>query len=75
MASAWGISTDTIPPEAQLNEFAPWDSMGHVSLMLALEERLGVKINFATISRLTSVPAILDYLEASEQEEPHRQPR
>jgi acyl carrier protein len=40
-----------------------WDSLGHVSLMLAIESEFGVSIDVADQLRLTSYPAIRRYLE------------
>jgi citrate synthase len=39
-----------------------WDSMGHMNLMMALEEKYGVQITAETITGLVSIPAILNYL-------------
>jgi acyl carrier protein len=40
-----------------------WDSLAHVSLMLALESEFAVSIDIADQIALTSVPAIRLYLE------------
>jgi acyl carrier protein len=40
-----------------------WDSLAHVSLMLALESEFGVTIDIGDQMALTSVPAIRLYLE------------
>ena len=40
-----------------------WDSLAHVSLMLALESEFGISIDIADQIELTSVPAIQLYLE------------
>ncbi len=40
-----------------------WDSLAHVSLMLAIEGEFGVTIDIADQIALTSVPAIRLYLE------------
>jgi acyl carrier protein len=40
-----------------------WDSLAHVSLMLALESEFGVTIDIGDQMELTSVPAIRLYLE------------
>ncbi len=36
--------------------------MGHMNVMMALEERFSVEINTETIALLTNVPAICAYL-------------
>jgi acyl carrier protein len=40
-----------------------WDSLAHVSLMLAIESEFGVSIDIGEQIGLTSVPAIRLYLE------------
>jgi acyl carrier protein len=40
-----------------------WDSLAHVSLMIAIESEFGVSIDIADQITLTSVPAIRLYLE------------
>ncbi len=40
-----------------------WDSLAHVSLMIAIESEFGVSIDVADQITLTSVPAIRLYLE------------
>jgi acyl carrier protein len=40
-----------------------WDSLAHVSLMLAIESEFGVSIDITDQIALTSVPAIRLYLE------------
>ena len=40
-----------------------WDSLAHVSLMLAIESEFAVSIDIADQIRLTSYPAIRQYLE------------
>lgn len=41
---------------------AAWDSLGHVNLMMALEQTFGVYLDVEDFPKLTSVPAILQYL-------------
>jgi acyl carrier protein len=39
-----------------------WDSLGHVNLMMALEQTFGVFLDVEDFPKLNSVPAILSYL-------------
>jgi acyl carrier protein len=41
---------------------AAWDSLGHVNLMMALEQTFGVFLDVEDFPKLTSVAAILQYL-------------
>lgn len=62
-AEVFNVDPVQVDPNAQLGEWPVWDSMAHMDLMLALESRFGVEINAENISRLTSIPAILDHLQ------------
>ena len=57
-----------LPPDADLttveqDRVESWDSLAHVSLMLALESEFAISIDLADQMRLTSYPAIRRYLE------------
>jgi acyl carrier protein len=57
-----------LPPETDISRVRQlsvetWDSLAHVSLMLAIESEFGVSIDIANQIALTSVPAIRLYLE------------
>lgn len=62
MAEIFHVDASQIGAEAQLGELPQWDSMAHMDLMVTLESRFGIEITAETISRLTSLPAILAYL-------------
>jgi acyl carrier protein len=61
-------STLNVPParitETTKNEdlYVSWDSLGHVNLMMALEQTFGVSLEVEDFPKLISVPAILQYL-------------
>jgi acyl carrier protein len=61
-------TTLKVPPgkvsESTLNEdLAAWDSLGHVNLMIALEQSFDIVLDVEDFPELTSVPAILQYLQ------------
>jgi len=62
MAAAWQIEPEEVPCDVEFNEFAQWDSMGHVSLLLELEKNYGVSIDYQMLTELTSMAAIIEYL-------------
>lgn len=62
MAAVWQIDSNDIPSDAKLNDFVHWDSLGHVNLLLELENEFGIKIGYETVNALISLPAILEYL-------------
>jgi len=56
-----------LPTEAITEEWSPrtvegWDSLGHMNLMLALEEEFGVQFSDERILQLLSVGAIVQAL-------------
>lgn len=65
MASAWGIDPKAITSEARFSEFPQWDSMGHVNLLVSLEQRYHIAIDYGTLSELISIPAIIKYLQGN----------
>lgn len=62
IAEALQVSIEQIPPELAFGGIKQWDSMGHMGIMLLLEERFGVPIDADIIGALTSVKAICEYL-------------
>lgn len=63
LAKVWSIDASNIPDEVSLNQFEKWDSLGHISIVLALEERFGIPVNEETVQSLDSLSAIMAYLE------------
>ncbi len=64
MATALKVNTGTITPKSAQGDFAAWDSMGHVHLMVALEDAFGIALEIEDFMNLTSVQSILDYLKS-----------
>lgn len=62
LAEAFSLPKEEIPPDLAFGGLKQWDSMGHMGVMLLLEERFGVPIDAELIATLTSVAAICDYL-------------
>ena len=65
IADTLGIPRRKVTPELSFGEVAEWDSLGHVSIMLALEERLGTEIDAERMVELTSVGAIHEYAQGA----------
>jgi citrate synthase len=65
IADTLGIPRRKVTPELAFGEVAEWDSLGHVSIMLALEERFGTEIDAERMVELTSVGAIHDYVQGA----------
>jgi acyl carrier protein len=62
LAEALQIPPDQVTPDLAFGDLPQWDSMGHMEVMILLEEHFGVEINADTISELVSVQAIYDYV-------------
>jgi len=62
IALTFGAPAHEITPETARDDIAAWDSVGHLNLMLALEDAFGLTLDIEDMARLTSVPAILEYL-------------
>jgi acyl carrier protein len=51
-----------ITPTLRNEDLMAWDSLGQVNLMIALEQTFNLYIEVEEFSSLTSVPAILEFL-------------
>lgn len=62
IAVTLGIGPDRITQTSAQDDFAAWDSLGQINLMVALEAAFGIELQVEDFAKLASVPAILDYL-------------
>jgi acyl carrier protein len=62
LAGALQVPAGAVTAELSFGDLPEWDSMGHMEVMMQLEERFGVEVSADTIAALTSVPAICAYL-------------
>ncbi len=63
LVEALRITEAQVTPDLAFGDLPQWDSMGHMEVMMLLEQRYDVEINADTIATLTSVPAICAYLQ------------
>jgi acyl carrier protein len=56
------VTPDKIDRETSDKDLAAWDSLAHVNLMLSLEQTFDLFLEVEDFPRLTSVPAIIEYL-------------
>jgi len=63
LAEALQVPPDLITPDLAFGDLPQWDSLGHMEIMLRLEDQFGVSINTDEIAQLISVPQICQYLE------------
>lgn len=66
IAEALQVPDDQINADLVFGDLPQWDSMGHMEVMLSLEEQFGIEIDAEIISSLTSVSAISSYLKENE---------
>ncbi len=62
LSEALQVPAEAVGAELSFGDLPQWDSMGHMEVMVQLEERFGVEISAETIAALTSVEAICVYL-------------
>lgn len=62
MANVFRIEATEIGDDAKINKLRNWDSLGHITLMLALEDHFKVRISSDNILNLQSLEAIEKFL-------------
>lgn len=62
LAEAIQVQPEMVTPELAFGDVPEWDSLGHMEVMLRLEEQFGVAVDTDLIAQLVSVPAICQYL-------------
>jgi len=64
MATALELPPAAIREDSTMDEIEEWDSLGHVHIMVALEQAFDLYMDVDAFAELDSVPAILRYLES-----------
>ena len=62
LATCFGVSPDEITAETTQTDLAAWDSVGHLNLMLLIEDVFGVQLDVPDMEKMTSVAAITEFL-------------
>lgn len=62
MARAFGLPEADIPDDAAFGALQGWDSLGHISLMMALETDLGVQLTTEAMRQALTLPALTDFV-------------
>ena len=65
IAEALQVEPELVTPELAFGGIKQWDSMGHMGIIMLLEERFGIPVDADLIGALTSVPAICEYVSKS----------
>ena len=58
MATVLQVPAETIGPETDMDTVPSWDSLRHLTLVLALEQEFGVQIPDEDAGSITSYPLI-----------------
>ena len=64
IASTLEVPTSAISENSSMEEVEEWDSLGHVHIMVALEQAFDLYMDVDDFAKLDSVPSILKYLES-----------
>ena len=56
------VPLDKVAETTTDQDLAAWDSLGHVNLMIALEQEFDIFLDVEDFQKLNSVPAIVQYL-------------
>ena len=62
IAATLNISPSLIKEDTKDTDVTAWDSLGHVNIMMSLEQTFDVFLEVEDFAALKSVPAIVDYL-------------
>ena len=65
IALAFGVGGDDISVDTVQADVPAWDSVGHLNLMLMLEDNFKIALQVEDMVKLTSVKAILEFLAAA----------
>ena len=63
LAESIQVPKDMVSPDMAFGDLPQWDSLGHMEVMMRLEEEFGIEITPDTIANLISIPEICAYLE------------
>ena len=70
LAETINVPVELITPDLAFGDLPQWDSLGHMEIMMNLEQQFGVDINADTIAELISIPEICAYLEQHDHVKP-----
>ena len=62
IATTLKVSASKITETTKDEDIAAWDSLGHVNLMMTLEQTFDITLDVEDFPKLNSVPAIIEYL-------------
>ena len=63
LAETIRVPPDMVTPDLAFGDLPQWDSLGHMEIMMRLEEQFNIEINAETIAELISISDICKYLQ------------
>ncbi len=63
LAKAIQVQEEMVTPDLSFGDLPQWDSLGHMEIMLNLEEEFDITIDADGIAQLISVPEICRFIE------------
>lgn len=58
IAAALEIECVTVPADASMDNFTPWDSLGHMKIILQLEAEIGRTMTTEEILSVTNISSV-----------------
>jgi acyl carrier protein len=62
MAATLKVPADSITERTRDEDLASWDSLGHINLMMTLEQTFDLALEVEDFEKLRSVAAMIEYL-------------
>jgi acyl carrier protein len=66
VAEVFAVDTESVTAATSADTLPAWDSMGHLNLILATEQKFGVMFDPDLVPKLTSVQALADAISAQQ---------
>ena len=63
LADALALDERTLPADARIGALEQWDSLAHMRILLALEERMGRQLNADEVVAIASLADIAAHLD------------
>jgi acyl carrier protein len=63
LADAIQVPVEMVTSDLAFGDLPQWDSLGHMEVMLKLEDEFGVPVDTDAIANLISIPKICQFLE------------
>ena len=65
VAEVLGVTPDLLSEESSPDTISSWDSLGHLNLVIALEEEFGIRLSADNVLAMRSVSSIRRILQQS----------